>query len=160
MKRVVEYKIGQDIPSNAVFLYCKDAIIRGSKKSIMSFFYEVPDRVKRSSNKTIKHFEKEIDVIIDALNYHAGKSYSKKTEKTRKLIFKWLKQGYTIDQFETAIKNMCNEWLTNPDMCQYLRPETLFGNKFEGYYNKGQAPTEQDIFSELDGFMKGDDDGN
>ena len=29
---------------------------------------------------------------------------------------------------------MCSKW-GGTDMAQYLRPETLFGNKFEGYLN-------------------------
>lgn len=33
------------------------------------------------------------------------------------------------------IDKKCSEWLGNSKMEQYLRPETLFGTKFEGYLN-------------------------
>jgi hypothetical protein len=35
----------------------------------------------------------------------------------------------------TVIDKKCQEWLGDPKMQQYLRPETLFGTKFEGYLN-------------------------
>lgn len=146
MKRIKKYYYAEDIPSNAVFLYCDPM----DEESIRhTFYYEVPDKLERST-KTISAFKVEIDEIINFLNKEAGKSFHSKTEGTRKLIFRWLKIGYTVDQFKEAITNMVDAWLNDPKMNQYLRPSTLFGNKFEGYYNKGYEPTEEDIFSELD----------
>ena len=34
-----------------------------------------------------------------------------------------------------VIDKKCAEWLHDPKMRAYLRPETLFGAKFEGYLN-------------------------
>ena len=42
-------------------------------------------------------------------------------------------EGHTLDDFKKVIDNMCDKWLTDKDMSQYLRPSTLFGTKFEGY---------------------------
>jgi len=44
-------------------------------------------------------------------------------------------EGHTLDDFKKVIDNMCDKWLTDKDMSQYLRPSTLFGTKFEGYLN-------------------------
>ena len=41
-----------------------------------------------------------------------------------------------MDDFKRVIDNKVNDWIDNPDMCKYLRPETLFSNKFEGYLNE------------------------
>jgi len=49
-----------------------------------------------------------------------------------------LKANYTQTQIENVIDSKCNEWL-GTDMSKYLRPETLFGSKFEGYLNEGKS---------------------
>ena len=46
-----------------------------------------------------------------------------------------LNNKYTVDDFKTVINNKCNDWL-GTDWAQYLRPQTLFGNKFEQYLNQ------------------------
>ena len=44
-------------------------------------------------------------------------------------------EGYTVEDFVAVIDKKCAEWLHDPKMRAYLRPETLFGSKFEGYLN-------------------------
>ena len=73
--------------------------------------------------------------IVDYLNAKAGTRYKASTASTRKLIKARLKEGFTIEDFKAVIDKKCAEWLTNSKMEQYLRPETLFGSKFEGYLN-------------------------
>ena len=43
--------------------------------------------------------------------------------------------------FKTVIDKKCAEWLQDGTMVQYLRPETLFGTKFEAYLNNIQLDT-------------------
>ena len=38
-----------------------------------------------------------------------------------------------------------NEWKSQKDMKQYLRPQTLFGNKFEAYLNQGDGSLKKPI---------------
>jgi phage replication O-like protein O len=83
-------------------------------------------------NKT----DNTIDTIINYLNDQSKKDYKSQTKKTRVLIKARLKEGFTIDDFKTVIDKKCAEWLDDPKMDQYLRPETLFGTKFEGYLNQ------------------------
>lgn len=73
--------------------------------------------------------------VVDYLNQRAGTHYKATTAITRKLIKARLKEGFTIDEIKLVIDKKCAEWLNNRDMAQYLRPETLFGNKFESYLN-------------------------
>ena len=73
--------------------------------------------------------------IVDYLNAKAGTRYKASTASTRKLIKARLKEGFTLEDFKTVIDKKCNEWLNDSKMEQYLRPETLFGTKFEGYLN-------------------------
>nr|UVM92105.1 MAG: replication initiator protein A [Bacteriophage sp.] len=80
-----------------------------------------------------------VEEIVDHLNQRAGTHYKATTASTRKLIKARLKEGFTVDEFKMVIDKKCAEWLNNHDMAQYLRPETLFGPKFESYLNAKQT---------------------
>ena len=81
--------------------------------------------------------------IVDYLNAKAGTRYKASTASTRKLIKARLKEGFAIEDFKAVIDKKCSEWLGNSKMEQYLRPETLFGTKFEGYLNAKTQRTQQ-----------------
>lgn len=73
--------------------------------------------------------------IINYLNLKTGYNYRSDISKTRKLIQSRWKEGFKLDDFKNVIDKKTNEWF-NTDMKKYLRPETLFGTKFEGYLNQ------------------------
>ena len=72
--------------------------------------------------------------IIDYLNKKAGKRYKSTIQKTQSLIKARMNEGFSVDDFKTVIDKKCAEW-AGTDMDKYLRPETLFGTKFESYLN-------------------------
>ena len=74
--------------------------------------------------------------IVDYLNERTGKHYRASSQKTRRLIKARLNECYTVDDFKKVIDNKCLEWLRDDKMSRYLRPETLFGTKFESYLNQ------------------------
>lgn len=78
--------------------------------------------------------------VVNHLNLRAGTHYRAATASTRKLVKARIKEGFTVDEFKTVIDKKCAEWGNNPEMVQYLRPETLFGNKFESYLNAKISP--------------------
>lgn len=78
--------------------------------------------------------------VVDHLNQRAGTHYKSSTANTRKLIKARLKEGFTVDEIKLVIDKKCADWLNNPAMVEYLRPETLFGNKFESYLNAKSMP--------------------
>lgn len=71
--------------------------------------------------------------IVSALNEAAGTSYKPTSKKTRSLILARWREGFRLADFEAVVASRCAEWRGDPKMCRYLRPETLFGAKFEGY---------------------------
>lgn len=73
--------------------------------------------------------------IIDLLNKKADTNYKSTTKKTKDLIKARFNDGFNFNDFELVIIKKCAEWL-NTEQEKYLRPETLFGNKFEGYLNQ------------------------
>lgn len=84
--------------------------------------------------------EEDIDIniyseIIDYLNSKANTNYRVNNKKTRASINARITEGFTIDDFKKVIDIKSSEWF-NTNMQQYLRPETLFGTKFEGYLNQ------------------------
>lgn len=74
-------------------------------------------------------------IIINYLNTKSNKNYKYSTKKTQALIHARCEDGYTIDDFKKVIDIKCADWV-GTEWEQYLRPETLFGNKFEGYLNQ------------------------
>lgn len=89
-------------------------------------------------NKEI--YKESISLIVDYLNSKAKTNYRNNTPKTQSLIIARLKEGYKLEDFQKVIDVKTTEWL-GTDMSKYLRPETLFGNKFENYLN--QIPKEE-----------------
>jgi uncharacterized phage protein (TIGR02220 family) len=88
------------------------------------------------SQKSVKKekYKDEIKEIIDYLNSKAGSRYRYTSEGNNKYIRARLNEGYTINDFKTVIDKMVINW-TGTEYEQYLRPSTLFGNKFENYLN-------------------------
>ena len=76
--------------------------------------------------------------IVTFLNSVTGSNYRSTTDKTRKLIAARIAEGFTVDDFKAVITKKTKEW-QGTDMAQYLRPETLFGTKFEGYLNQPEV---------------------
>ncbi|MCO4341429.1 conserved phage C-terminal domain-containing protein [Staphylococcus agnetis] len=76
--------------------------------------------------------------VIDYLNQQTGKNYKSTTKKNQTVIRARTDEGFTLNDFKQVIDNKVSEW-KGTDMEKYLRPETLFGTKFEGYLNQQQS---------------------
>lgn len=88
------------------------------------------------NNKILNNNNNNIyTMVIDYLNQKTNQNYRHNSQKTKKLINARINEGYSIDDFKKVIDNKANDWL-DTDMAKYLRPETLFGNKFENYLNQ------------------------
>jgi len=82
--------------------------------------------------------------IIDYLNFKASRDYEYTTESHRKFIkARWneklkAKKTYEeiVNDFKYVIDVKVAEWKQDKNMKQYLRPETLFGTKFDSYLNQ------------------------
>ena len=87
-------------------------------------------------SKKVKN--KEIKDIVLFLNKRTGKNYRPESNKTVRLINARINEGFKKEDFYTVIDKKCGEWM-GTKMEQYLRPETLFGTKFESYLNQRQT---------------------
>lgn len=84
--------------------------------------------------------DKDIDLylikdIVEYLNMICGTRYKHSTVNTKKHIRARLKDGYVLDDFKSVIDKKSKEWL-GTSMEKFLRPDTLFGTKFESYLNQ------------------------
>ena len=82
--------------------------------------------------------------VIEYLNSKTGKSYKSATRKTQSLIKARIDEGFNEEEFFKVIDNKVSEW-KGTEYEKYLRPETLFGNKFEGYLNQDFGSGKKEI---------------
>lgn len=78
--------------------------------------------------------------VIDYLNEKIGARYKASSSINKRLIDARVKEGYTLDDFKRVIDNKVASWSHDQKMSKYLRPQTLFGTKFESYLNE-RAPS-------------------
>lgn len=88
-----------------------------------------PPVEKRARVQTID----KVREIVEYLNAVTGRDFKATTEKTKCCINARLNEGFTVGDFKTVIDKKYAAWGQDEKMNIYLRPETLFGNKFEGY---------------------------
>ncbi len=120
------------------------------------------------NNATEEELEEELDIdkeykdivgqpdipykkIVDYLNKVAGKKYKHTTRKTKDLIKARMNEGFTFEDFIKVIDIKNDEWKNNDEMKKFIRPETLFGTKFESYLNQssGKEPDPNNEYSNL-----------
>ncbi|TLQ03624.1 DNA replication protein [Pediococcus stilesii] len=89
-----------------------------------------------SSSNDEPHIDlKTFKEIISYLNEKAGTKYRASGSKTQRLIKARFNDGFNDEDFKKVINIKVAEW-SGTDMAKYLRPETLFGTKFESYLNQ------------------------
>lgn len=72
--------------------------------------------------------------VVQALNEETGSHYRPTSKATMRHILARLREGFTVENCKEVIRKKSEEW-GGTDMAKYLRPETLFGSKFESYLN-------------------------
>ena len=84
--------------------------------------------------------QNEIEHIVKYFNEVCKTSFKSSSNNTKKVIKARLKEGYKFNDFKDVIDFKYKQWGVNPIKFSdgqlsnsYLRPSTLFGNKFESY---------------------------
>ena len=84
--------------------------------------------------------------VVEYLNEKTNKNFRYQSTATQRLIKARFNEGFTLEDFKKVIDTKCADWLNDEKMVEYLRPETLFSNKFEGYLNSAkQKPTSKKL---------------
>lgn len=114
-------------------------------KCILHFDIMEADEMEKGSDRNVtpipdintninENVNADIKNIVAFLNEKAGTHYRADTESTKRHIKARLNEGFTVGDFYAVIDKKVAEW-KNTEMEKYLRPETLFGTKFESYLN-------------------------
>lgn len=82
--------------------------------------------------------------VVDYLNRSCLTEFKPATAATCRLITARENEGFGFDDFRAVIDAKKAEWQSDPKMNQYLRPQTLFGPKFEGYLNQNRKQVNQE----------------
>ena len=103
-------------------------------------------KVKESNTENNTSINTDIKDIVAYLNEKVGSSFKDTSKATQRVIKARLSEGFTVGDFYHVIDKKTMEWKGDSKMEQYLRPETLFGTKFEGYLNaRVSKPTDKTI---------------
>ena len=96
--------------------------------------------IKNSVNN-IKNKASPSDAVITILEdlnkrTKSKKGFSPSAKVNQNLIKARMSEGFTVENFITVNEKKVKQWLHDPAMSKYLRPETLYGKKFDGYLNE------------------------
>ena len=131
------------------------------KNEILSRFY----RFNGTKNEFLKQFfirfirNRIIDPNTKIILDDGFKFFDLKTKKVIQIPcddsnwceFNTFNEGFKLEDFKKVIDKMTMEWKDNNKMKVYLRPETLFGTKFESYLNRPAKPlTTNDLAKIID----------
>ena len=125
------------------------AMADGSAKEIKERADEVPEPEKPVEAEKPERFTAEYREIIDYLNEKTGKHYSARSRANQQHMSARLREGRTVEDFKRVIDIKCFQWLDDPKMSQYLRPETLFSGKFDRYLNEEKVQIKRGLHGEL-----------
>jgi len=99
-------------------------------------------RTEREQNENNKKKDKKAKKdkniykdIVEYLNQKCNKNFRYSTKATQRFINARLNEDFTLEDFKKVIDIKSSQWLGG-EMEQYLRPQTLFGTKFESYLNE------------------------
>lgn len=131
VQKILGSETGQTIRKR-LYEYEKNSLI--GKSEVKNTLY-IRDKSIEKEKENIKE-KISYEEIITYLNEKVGTHYKVSSEKTRDLIKARWNQGFRLDDFKKVIDNKVADWKNDNEMSKYLRPDTLFSNKFESYLNQ------------------------
>ena len=145
------YNVRMEVEANKrrAYIESRSNNRKGNKNEDMNEHMK-KDMNEDMSNHMTKHMEneninenvnKDINVIKDIVTYLNNKlntKYRYTTQAIQKHIKARLNEGFVYEDFVTVIDKKYDAW-HNTEMAMYLRPETLFGTKFQSYLNEKGA---------------------
>ena len=131
-----EKEIDKELEQDLKLDINKEYIVEETSLNEQSSSFAFPTWLEEAAIKDLeKTKHKELWIPIVYLNQVANRRY-KFVDKTKRLLLARFKEGYTLEDFKQVIDIKTAEWKDSPEFSKYLRPETLFGSKFDGYLNQ------------------------
>ena len=126
----------EDKKTTGIYIYNNNSSLRVTENE-----KEKDKKEKDGSEEVPERFSAEYREIIDYLNEKTGKRFSARSRVNQGHMSARLKEGFTVEDFKRVIDIKCFQWKDDPKMSKFLRPETLFGTKFDRYLNEEKAVT-------------------
>lgn len=114
------------------------AVKRFKNKQVSNGRSTIEDKREKIKDKRINNIP--FKEIISLLNKKTGSDYKSTTKATQLHIQARWNEGFRLGAFEIVIEKKTDQWKDDVKMCKFLRPETLFGTKFESYLNERNKP--------------------
>ena len=135
----------------------KNSLEKKREEKIIDNFHVDVDTGEILEYEIVSEKDKVYKNIIEYLNNKIGTSYRSNSSKTKSLINARLNEGFTEYDFFVVIDKKHKEW-KDSEMEKYLRPETLFSNKFESYLNQPEIKKQRTLkdisMAEIDEALK------
>jgi uncharacterized phage protein (TIGR02220 family) len=139
VKTIQTFKAGEQIPGDGKFLFFNP--------TTEAYHYEVP--LKTEKTKSTAEDKDLIREIVDYLNRITNAKFFWDSRSTQRPIIARINEGRTFEDFKKVIDLKFQEWGNDPHWSKYLRPETLFGPKFDSYL-LAPGSSGSDPFEDLD----------
>lgn len=133
----------------AGFAYAMNYGLGRTAASDEELFDPLTREINRANREKLNCSAEDVREIVAYLNEVCGTEFRATSEKTRKLINTRFGEGFGVDDFKIVIRNRHDEWV-GTRQAEYLRPETLFGTKFEGYLQAAKRAEESGRESSFD----------
>lgn len=148
-KTTITYKINSKIGTWKTLHFWKDftkvkqntSLLESVPYKINKNIYSREDEEKKDK-KTQKPKSIPYAKIISRLNEKTGKQFKPTTKETRRAINARWNEGFRLDDFNRVIDIKSLKWKKDAKMVDFLRPQTLFGTKFEAYLNESPPITD------------------
>jgi uncharacterized phage protein (TIGR02220 family) len=113
----------------------KNTIVSKKDTNVLQLHNNSNTEVNKNDTIVIQtvNVNEDVNIIIDYLNKVCNTDYKKNSKKTIEKVNARLSEKFTIEDFKLVIDFKYKQWGADENMKQYLRPETLFGSKFESY---------------------------
>lgn len=161
----LHYKLDMDVLSESIVKKLKNRNQRNSSNDsvVSQESLTVDDTVNDNSRKDSPAKAERIPYkeIVEYLNEKAGRQFNHSAKGNQKFISARWNEGYKLNDFKQVIDNKVDDWSGDNKMEQYLRPATLFNQKFDQYLNefkpkKRKTKTDDNInFDELSELLGG-----
>lgn len=97
--------------------------------------------MEQADEKVKPNWSEAVREIVIYLNKKTGSAFRPAASATKRPIIARLNEGFTVADIRAVIDEKAQQWIGNDTMERYLRPQTLFGSKFESYLQEARRHT-------------------
>jgi len=140
---IIRYEIEGEIYLNYPDFFDKQPNIRPDREGKCDIPNHTPESIRTESGFTPPEYNRREEnriysQVVDYLNLKSGKDFKVKSKGTQRHIDARVNEGFVYEDFAMVIDHKVIQWKDDAKMSEYLRPETLFGPKFESYLQEAK----------------------